>query len=119
MALRNSIRLMSGLIIQNKQSVLELSVQPATDFKNTLMLNYYRNGLLHIFFNEALVTAALCSFGRDQCLKDGVEISILIEEVIFLQKLMAKECVQKVFLHSREAVMEQIMILEERGVIHL
>jgi len=32
---------------------------------------------------------------------------------------MAKECVQKVKLNNEETAMEQIMIMEERGVIHL
>lgn len=45
--------------LDKKRDILEPSVTPKVDYKNYLMLGYYRNPLNHIFFNEGLVVTAL------------------------------------------------------------
>lgn len=56
------------------------------------MLNYYRNGLVHVFIIEAICICCLYSFGVDKN-NVGVDIDLYINEVIFLFKLLDKEYV--------------------------
>jgi glycerol-3-phosphate O-acyltransferase len=50
-------------IVERKRDVFQPSVAPRVDYKNVLMLSYYRNALLHLFANEAILAVALSSFG--------------------------------------------------------
>ena len=38
-------------------------LEPKQDFKNILILSYYKNMLLHLFVNESLTVITLMSFG--------------------------------------------------------
>ena len=38
-------------------------VFPKTDFKNILLLSYYKNMLLHLFLHEAETACVMVSFG--------------------------------------------------------
>lgn len=49
--------------LDKKRDILEPSVVPKVDYKNYLMLGYYRNPLNHIFFNEGCVIVAMNSYG--------------------------------------------------------
>ncbi len=62
-AVRNSINLLENVIIKNKKNVFQMSLQAKQDYINILMLSYYRNCLVHVFFSEAICTCALYSFG--------------------------------------------------------
>jgi len=62
---------------ERKRDILEPSVTPKVDYKNYLMLGYYRNPLNHIFFNEGLVILSITSFGLDKAWKGGVPLDVL------------------------------------------
>jgi len=49
-------------------------LQPSSDYKNVLMLSYYRNGLMHIFLLEAFLGTALMRFGHQLAFKEGVPV---------------------------------------------
>lgn len=83
-AVRNSINLLKDMIQITKKTVFELSVQPKMEFKNILMLNYYRNGLIHVFVQEALCAVTLCSFGVKYANKEGIHLEELWHEFNFL-----------------------------------
>ncbi len=53
-----------GSMVSLKRSVLEPSVSANKDYKNILMLAYYRNGIVHLFLNEAYVALALLGHSR-------------------------------------------------------
>lgn len=77
------------------------------------MLNYYRNGLVHVFIIEAICICCLYSFGVDKN-NLGVDIDLYIKEVIFLFKLLDKEYVQKEDLTTYENCMNYLKILQSR-----
>jgi len=45
--------------IERKKDIFEPSVTAKKDYKNILMLAYYRNNLVHLFLNETYVACAL------------------------------------------------------------
>lgn len=83
-SVKNSIKLLEGMLTQTKKNVFELSITISLDFKNILMLNYYRNGLIHIFCLEGICITSLYSFGSDQFLKQGVSLPELVKSIKFL-----------------------------------
>ena len=55
------------------------------------MLNYYRNPINHIFFNESLIVCSLFSFGIDKVWKSGVAVEELFMRTCFLAQLIKRE----------------------------
>lgn len=60
---RNALKLLGPTLLLTKKNVFEMSISPSNEFKNILMLSYYRNGLVHVFCLEAICVIALFSFG--------------------------------------------------------
>jgi glycerone phosphate O-acyltransferase/fatty acyl-CoA reductase len=63
-AVRNAINLLSGIIHKTKKNIFELQVSPNLEYKNILLLSYYRNQLMHVFVHEGIVCCALNAFGH-------------------------------------------------------
>jgi glycerol-3-phosphate O-acyltransferase len=78
-----------------KRDIMQPSITPNVDYKNFLMLGYYRNPINHIFFNEGLIVVSIYSFGHDQAWKNGVSIDALYERTVFLSNLLRREEVLK------------------------
>jgi glycerol-3-phosphate O-acyltransferase len=78
-------------LIDQKKDMLHPIIHAKPEYKNVLMLAYYRNTLLHVFWLEALLACALSSFGQEMAWKDGVSIERLWEELSFLSELMIRE----------------------------
>jgi len=55
------------------------------------MLMYFRNPINQVFFNEAIVLAAMHSFGIEQEWQEGVLRTQLFERCVFLSKLLQRE----------------------------
>jgi glycerol-3-phosphate O-acyltransferase len=51
--------------LKKKRDIIEIAVVPNIDYKNYLMLAYYRNPINHIFFNESIIVVSMFSFGSD------------------------------------------------------
>lgn len=61
------------------------------DYQNYLMLTYYRNPLNQVFFNEAIVLAAMHSFGLESEWQTGVDMELLFERSCYLSILLKRE----------------------------
>lgn len=77
--------------LERKKDVFHPSFSAKQEYKNVILLSYYRNVLGHLFFNEALVACSLASFGYELAWKEGVTFERLWEKVKFLQTLMGAE----------------------------
>ena len=51
-----------------------MNISTSSDYKNVLMLSYYKNGLVHIFFLEALISVVLLRFGQQLAVKEGIAL---------------------------------------------
>lgn len=101
---------------------------PSSNYrKNILVLSYYRNQLLHIFQWEgaiAIVIAALAGMKSSRKKKlpihsseNGVEESVMVEEVTFLAKLWAAEFVNPPNLDIEKVVLRTLDKMTADGVI--
>ena len=114
-AVKMSLNHLEGLL-NNKKDIFHPSVSVKSDYKNVLMLSYYRNSLLFVFFNEALIACSLNAFGFDIAHKEGVPVERLIEETLFIQKLIGNEVVLKKRV-TKENFGEFLDIMTQRGIL--
>ncbi|EAS00429.1 male sterility protein (macronuclear) [Tetrahymena thermophila SB210] len=92
-ATRSSMNLLEGILLKTKKNVFELEVTSDTEYKNVLMLSYYRNQIVHLFILEAIVCVALTAFGPNVAFKEGVSLERIWEESSFLIELFEREYV--------------------------
>lgn len=115
-AVRNAINHLEAIISKTKKDIFELSVSPKVDYKNILLLSYYRNTLMHIFALEAFVGCAMSAFGHQIAWKEGVSIERLWEETQFLIRLFQKEFLIREKLNNLNDFNHFLQGLKEKGV---
>ena len=77
--------------IERKKDIFEPSVTAKKDYKNILMLAYYRNNLIHLFLNEAYISCALQAFGESSTLNQGITVQRLWEQTEFIVNILRDE----------------------------
>lgn len=71
------------------------------DYTSYTMLNYYRNPLNYIFFNESLIVCSLMSFGVDNVWKAGVNADELFVRTCYLANLIKREEVLQNYITAK------------------
>ena len=84
-----------GPFIETKRDVLEPSVSAKKNFKNVIMLNYYRNNLIHVFIHDAEIASAIFGLSQLHDISKGVSIQQVWEKFQYLQNLLSEEFVVK------------------------
>ena len=79
--------------VGSKKDIIEPRVTPNVDYKNILLLSYYRNNLIHLFINEAFITWSLFGFGFETAWTIGVTIEQLWEKSNLIWRLQRNEFV--------------------------
>lgn len=84
-----SIAVKNGLhhlqhLIDKKKDIFHPSFSAKKEYKNIILMSYYRNMLGHVFFNEAIVACALTAYGYELAWKEGVSLSRLWDSTTFL-----------------------------------
>lgn len=65
-------------------------IEVNNDFDSLLLLHYYRNGVVHLFINEAIIACSLKGFGKTST-QEGVRLDELWEKTKFLDKFLELE----------------------------
>jgi len=79
--------------VGKKKEIFEPRVKPKVDYKNILLLSYYRNNLIHHFINEAFISCSLFEFGQSNLGTEGIDKKDLWEKVQFVNHLLRNEFV--------------------------
>eukprot|EP00742_Colponemidia_sp_Colp-10_P010413 GILJ01011431.1.p1 GENE.GILJ01011431.1~~GILJ01011431.1.p1 ORF type:complete len:1177 (+),score=214.25 GILJ01011431.1:40-3570(+) len=116
MAVKNAIGHLAN-IVDRRKDIFEPSVTPRIDYKNVLMLSYYRNQIMHLFVNEALVACALHAFGHQLAWTEGVNVNRLWEEVNFLANLLKREFIYGGFHDDRQGFDKTVDLMVARGTL--
>jgi len=96
--IKNNLNIYLKGFIDNKRSMLEPSVSPNKDYKNILMLSYYRNTLVHHFLLDSYVVISLLSkFNQTPQTKDAIW-----KDVAFLAETFQYEFIKRNVLPSKE-----------------
>jgi len=98
-AIRTALQQLSPFLEQ-KKGMFEPYVRAQKDYKNILMLSYYRNGLSHIFVNEAFIALTLLALGETVCMEEGVTLTRVQNHAYFIADLLSNEFVVKQKLNS-------------------
>jgi len=69
-----------GSFIETKKDILEPSVSAKKNFKNIIMLNYYRNNLIHVFIHDAEIASAVYGLSQLQDIFKGISTSKVWEK---------------------------------------
>jgi 1-acyl-sn-glycerol-3-phosphate acyltransferase len=77
--------------VTKTKDTFELRVVPKVEYKNILLLSYYRNNLIHIFIYEALISCSMYGFGDNKSQVEGIDKDELYEKVFFISNLMRNE----------------------------
>ena len=118
-AVRNAINHLDAIISKTKKDIFELSVSPKVDYKNTLLLSYYRNTLMHIFAMEAFIGCSMSAFGHQLAWKEGVSIERLWEESQFLMRLCQKEFIIREKVNNLTEFQVLLDRMKDRGVFEI
>ena len=116
-AVRNAINHLEHIVTKTKKDIFELSVTPKVDYKNILLLSYYRNTLMHVFANEAFCACAISSFGHQMAWKEGVPQERLFEECLFLVRLFKNELVLKEQVTDKKSFDRLMELMCNRNII--
>jgi glycerol-3-phosphate O-acyltransferase len=79
--------------IKRKKDVFEPSVSPRVDYKNILMLSYYKNNIMQFFTLESMLAVSLFGFGHQVAWKEGIKKTKLYEQIQFISDLLSEEYV--------------------------
>lgn len=79
-------------LLEKRKDIFHPSFSAKNDYKNIILLAYYRNMLSHLFFDESIIACSLAAFGYELAWKDGVPLERLWESTDYLQKLVVREC---------------------------
>lgn len=91
----NTMILLEGFVSKNKD-VFEPFVSPRVDYKNILILAYYKNTMTHIFLKEMIVAVSLLGFGKDTIKEVGVTKDRLWSQVQFLSDMIGNMFVKDI-----------------------
>lgn len=106
-----------GQTLTHKKDLFEPSVSLHTDYKNILLLSYYRNSLHHIFAPEALVACTLFSFGEKVAWGEGILKTRALEEAFFLFNLLESEFVLREEISSPDYILKTFEFIKKRGIL--
>lgn len=81
--------------IEKKRNFYIPKINKEYAYSNFIMLNYYRNPINFIFFNESVIVCSLFSFDLKDAWENGVPIDQLFERACFLAELIKREEVLK------------------------
>ena len=108
--------------LNHRRDIIEPGIipYPKMDYKNILMLGYYRNPLNHVYFNEGVISVSMLSFSDKKPWDElsGITPDDLYQRAAFLSSLLKREEVLKHRLHhSREAFDQTLQYMLQRKVL--
>lgn len=113
-----SLKYLDGFV-ERKRDVFEPSVSAKKDYKNIVMLAYYRNNLIHLFIHEAEIACAILGLSNINDVSTGVNTEDVWNKYQCLQDLLSEEFVIKKMISTKENFYETLKFMESRGLLKL
>lgn len=102
-----------------KKDVFSPYVKANMDYKNILMLAYYRNNLVHLFLNEAYIATTLQAFGDQISMTQGITVKRLWEQTSFLIGVLKDEFIVRNQISNFDEFQETLAFMQQRKFITL
>ena len=103
--------------VVRKRDLFEPKITIKNDFRSMLMLSYYRNALMHVFFKEAYCACALFAFGEKLAFAEGAPRPRLGEEALFLSAFLRNEFVVRDDVTGLDTIDRTIDDMLSRGLL--
>lgn len=78
------------------------------------MLAYYRNNMIHLFVNEAIVACAILGLGSINDVSKGISIDQIWEKSLFLANLFSVEFMVRSLIKTKEDFLKVIDLMVKR-----
>ena len=111
--IRNSLKYL-GSFIDMRKDVFTPYVKANMDYKNILMLSYYRNNLIHLFLNESYLAVSLHAFG-DQ--SQGIPVQRLWDQTDFITNILNREFMVRHQIRDFDSFGTVLTFMEKRGFL--
>ena len=115
--IRNALKYLASFIDTKKDVVFSSYIKANMDYKNILMLSYYRNNLIHLFLNESYIATSLNAFGDQTSLREGISFTRLWDQTDFLTNILWKEFMVRDQIRDQEQLKLTIQFMEKRNFI--
>lgn len=83
------------------------------------MLAYYRNNLIHLFVNEAIIACAILGLGSIVDSAKGISLEKIYEKSQFLANLFSDEFLTRSMIKSKEDFMKYIEFMTKRNFLQI
>lgn len=103
--------------MDRKRDIFEPSVALKADYKNYLLLSYYRNALIHLFIQEAVVACSIHALDIGAALTTGVPPERVEERSQFLAKMLNHEFVLRLRIQTSKDFEQVVGLMQERGIL--
>lgn len=81
-----------------KNDFLEINLSNKQSFKNIFNLSYYKNSLLHVFMNEAIISSAILTLKGFEFSNDEVTVEKVWEATELIAKVIKGEVVVRDYI---------------------
>lgn len=108
-----SLKYLEGFV-DRKRNIFEPLVSAKKSYKNILMLAYYRNNMIHLFVNEAIIACSMLGLGSINDVIKGISIDKIWEKSIFLANLFSEEFLISSLIKTKEDFLKTIEFMAKR-----
>jgi glycerol-3-phosphate O-acyltransferase len=116
-SIQSALKFLDGFV-DMKRNILEPSVSAKKDYANIIMLSYYRNNLIHLFLNDAIVFCSLLGLGSIED-TNGIKLSEVYDKSIYLSYLLSEEFMIRHKMNTKEEFNQVIQFMHTRGYFKL
>lgn len=90
-----------GRFVESKRDIFEPSVSAKKDYKNIIMLSYYRSNLIHVFIHDAEISGAILGLSNIHDISKGISTDLIWEKFQYLQNLLSEEFVVRKSIRNK------------------
>jgi glycerol-3-phosphate O-acyltransferase len=112
-SIQTCLKYLEGFV-DRKRNIFEPLVSAKKSYKNILMLAYYRNNMIHLFVNEAIVACSILGLGSIHDVEKGIPIEKLWEKSQFLAALFSDEFLQNQLIRTKEDFWKTLEFMAKR-----
>lgn len=105
--------------VDRKRNIFEPSVSAKKDYKNIVMLAYYRSNLIHVFIHDAEIAGAILGLSNIHDISKGVSTDLIWDKFLYLQTLLSEEFVVRKSIKTKEQFNQALTFLEDRNQFKL
>jgi glycerol-3-phosphate O-acyltransferase len=115
-SVQSSLKYLEGFV-DRKRNIFEPLVSAKKSYKNIIMLAYYRNNMIHLFVNEAIIACSVLGLGSIVDSVKGIPLDKIWEKTQFLANLFSEEFLQSNLIKTKDEFMRCVEFMAKRNFL--